>query len=123
MNLTSSELAVLRVVRGNANDIYLFDIRCVPAEFLNTEFKSLKDNSFVAIRSGMVYQITPKGLAALREADLSDDASKQTAQQEACNRTAESCKKTLVVVWNGLLWLVGAVLSAFIAQAVAKYFH
>lgn len=123
MNLTSCELAVLRVIHDNANDVYLFDIRCVPAESLNTEFMSLKDNGFIAMRSGMVYQITPKGLAALREADLTDDLSKQTAQQEARKRTAESRKKTLVVFWKGTLWLVGAVLSAFIAQAVANYFH
>ena len=123
MDLTANELALLRIIRDNANDIYLFDIRCVPADSLNTDFKALKGNGFVVMHSGMVYQITPKGLSALRQADLADDALNQAAKDEARKRAAESRKKPLVILVNLALWLGGAIVTALISYLVPLLFQ
>lgn len=123
MGLTANELELLRLIRGNANGIYHFDIRCVPTDSLNAEFKALKDNGFVAKRSGAVYQITSKGLAALRQAVLADDALNQAAKDETRKRAAESRKKPLVILAKLALWLGGAIVAALISHFVPLLFQ
>ena len=94
MDLTTNELSLLRLIRRHVNDIYQFDLSCVPADSLNLEFLALQERKYVKQLSGTLYLLAVKARDALHQAALADERSEQLAKQAANDRAyAESQKR------------------------------